>query len=155
MSVYIYKCLYTHCNINLYMFIKFISILKIVYICIYCCRAMSQFALGVGDGQGGLMCCSPWGGKESDMTEQLHRRCTEKIPTNELCQETEKWVPRTRWEMVGKQQEEGWRRSPRIVLHLKDMLTMLTGEKLSQLDSYKAYQLCAWNRWTFVVSQLN
>ena len=24
----------------------------------------------VDDGQGGLACCSPWGGKESDMTEQ-------------------------------------------------------------------------------------
>ena len=28
--------------------------------------------LGVGDGQGGLACCSPWGHKESDMTEQLN-----------------------------------------------------------------------------------
>ena len=26
-------------------------------------------ALGVGDGQGGLACCSPWCRKESDMTE--------------------------------------------------------------------------------------
>ena len=26
-------------------------------------------ALGVGDGQGSLACCSPWGGKELDMTE--------------------------------------------------------------------------------------
>ena len=26
-------------------------------------------ALGVGDGQGGLVCCSPWGRKESDTTE--------------------------------------------------------------------------------------
>ena len=26
-------------------------------------------ALGVGDGQGSLTCCSPWGGKELDMTE--------------------------------------------------------------------------------------
>ena len=26
-------------------------------------------APGVGDGQGGLACCSPWGHKESDMTE--------------------------------------------------------------------------------------
>ena len=23
-------------------------------------------ALGIGDGQGSLACCSPWGGKESD-----------------------------------------------------------------------------------------
>ena len=25
----------------------------------------------VGDGQGSLVCCSPWDHKESDMTEQL------------------------------------------------------------------------------------
>ena len=29
-------------------------------------------ALGVGDGQGSLACCSPWGCKESDMTEWLN-----------------------------------------------------------------------------------
>ena len=29
-------------------------------------------ALGVGDGQGSLACCSPWGLKESDMTEELN-----------------------------------------------------------------------------------
>ena len=28
--------------------------------------------LGVGDGQGSLVCCSPWGPKESVMTEQLN-----------------------------------------------------------------------------------
>ena len=28
-------------------------------------------ALGVGDGQGSLACCSPWGYKESDTTKQL------------------------------------------------------------------------------------
>ena len=28
-------------------------------------------ALGVGDGQGSLVCCSPWGHKESDTTEQI------------------------------------------------------------------------------------
>ena len=28
-------------------------------------------ALGDGDGQGSLACCSPWGRKEWDMTEQL------------------------------------------------------------------------------------
>ena len=26
----------------------------------------------VGYGQGGLVCCGPWGHKESDMTEQLN-----------------------------------------------------------------------------------
>ena len=29
-------------------------------------------ALGAGDGQGSLARCSPWGQKESDMTEQLN-----------------------------------------------------------------------------------
>ena len=29
-------------------------------------------ALGVGEGQGGLMCCGPWGHKESDKTEWLN-----------------------------------------------------------------------------------
>ena len=29
----------------------------------------SEGTPGVGDGQGGLACCCPWGHKESDMTE--------------------------------------------------------------------------------------
>ena len=29
-------------------------------------------ALGVGDGQEGLSCCSPWGLEESDTTERLN-----------------------------------------------------------------------------------
>ena len=29
-------------------------------------------ALGVGDGQGSLLCCIPWGCKELDVTEQLN-----------------------------------------------------------------------------------
>ena len=29
-------------------------------------------ALGVGDGQGSLACCSPWGPKEADTTERLN-----------------------------------------------------------------------------------
>ena len=30
-----------------------------------------EWTLGVGDGQGGVACCSSWGCKELDMTEQL------------------------------------------------------------------------------------
>ena len=30
------------------------------------------YAPGVGDGQGGLVCCSLWGCKESDTTERLN-----------------------------------------------------------------------------------
>ena len=29
-------------------------------------------ALRVSDGQGGLVCCTPWSHKESDMTEQMN-----------------------------------------------------------------------------------
>ena len=32
----------------------------------------SEWTLGVGDGQGGLACCSTWGRKESDTTERLN-----------------------------------------------------------------------------------
>ena len=31
-----------------------------------------ELVSGVGDGQEGLVCCSPWGCKESDTTEQLN-----------------------------------------------------------------------------------
>ena len=37
-------------------------------------------APGVGDGQGGLAGCSPWGHKESDMTEQLNRTEMSRLP---------------------------------------------------------------------------
>ena len=33
-------------------------------------------ALGEGEGQGGLACCSPWDHKESDTTEQLNDNCS-------------------------------------------------------------------------------
>ena len=36
-----------------------------------CNRHEFGWTLGVGDGQGGLACCGPWGCKESDMTERL------------------------------------------------------------------------------------
>ena len=32
-----------------------------------------EYTLGIGDGQGGLACCSPWGRKESDTTERLNQ----------------------------------------------------------------------------------
>ena len=35
-------------------------------------RCEFEQALGVGDGQGGLACCSSWGCKESDMTKWLN-----------------------------------------------------------------------------------
>ena len=32
----------------------------------------SERTPGVGDGQGGLVCCGPWGRKQLDMTELLN-----------------------------------------------------------------------------------
>ena len=32
----------------------------------------NKWTPGVGDGQGGLACCSSWGRKESDTTERLN-----------------------------------------------------------------------------------
>ena len=46
-------------------------------------------ALGVGDGQGSLACCSPWGHKESDMTEQLN------------------WTKLVQWQLTGKDPNAG------------------------------------------------
>ena len=43
----------------------------------------SEWTLGVGDGQGGLVCCSSWGCKETDTTEQLN--WTELIQNKFLC----------------------------------------------------------------------
>ena len=40
----------------------------------------SEWIPGVGDGQGGLVCCDSWGRKESDMTERLN--WTEILPTS-------------------------------------------------------------------------
>ena len=34
--------------------------------------SLSKLHHRVGDGQGGLACCSPWGRKEFDMTEGLN-----------------------------------------------------------------------------------
>ena len=31
-----------------------------------------ELASGVGEGQGSLLCCSPWGRKELDMTKRLN-----------------------------------------------------------------------------------
>ena len=38
-------------------------------------------ALEDGDGQGSLVCCSPWGCKELDMTEQLNNNSSNRLNT--------------------------------------------------------------------------
>ena len=39
---------------------------------------------GVGDGQGRLACCRPWGHKQSDTTERLNRINTEKVEYDQI-----------------------------------------------------------------------
>ena len=38
----------------------------------------AEQTLGYGKGQGSLVCCSPWGHQESDMTEQLNNNYIQK-----------------------------------------------------------------------------
>ena len=42
-------------------------------------------ALGVGDGQRILACCSPWGCKESDTTERLNRTLLNSVTSKTMC----------------------------------------------------------------------
>ena len=55
-------------------------------------------ALGDGEGQGSLACCSPWGRKELDMTERLNnkgnkilRRSAVLKYVNHLLRNTQNW----------------------------------------------------------------
>ena len=45
----------------------------------------SEQVSGVGEGQGSLVCCSPWVHKELDMTEQLNRIDCVHSHTHLLC----------------------------------------------------------------------
>ena len=42
-----------------------------VFVCV-CIHKYEGQTLGDGEGQGGMVCCCPWGCKESDMTERLN-----------------------------------------------------------------------------------
>ena len=46
---------------------------------------------GVGDGQGGLVCCSPWGRKVSDMTEWNELNWTDWTTCQALCDSKLPW----------------------------------------------------------------
>ena len=43
-----------------------------IYVCVCVCVCVYIYAPGVGDEQRSLACCSPWGCKNLDMTEQLN-----------------------------------------------------------------------------------
>ena len=45
----------------------------------------SEWTSGVGDGQGGLVCCSSWSCKESDMTEHLNNKYVLDKHTDKVC----------------------------------------------------------------------
>ena len=44
-----------------------------------------EWAPGVGDGQGSLVCCSPWGHKESDRTEWMNDNKLESRQQRRIC----------------------------------------------------------------------
>ena len=57
-----------------------------------------EYTLGIGDGQGGLACCSPWGRKESDTTERLNQTDS-KNWFRQKCQ----WIPKLLgWNLMNK-----------------------------------------------------
>ena len=76
-------------------------------------------ALGVGDGQGGLACCSPWGCRESDVTEELNnnegRMCRGKTKSTKTQRRKSAWcvpTPARRpvwpgWGRMGRLRETG------------------------------------------------
>ena len=60
----------------MYIYQYIITYRLLIYTLIYTYSGLDghefEQALGVGDGQGSLACCDPWGCKESDTTEQLN-----------------------------------------------------------------------------------
>ena len=57
-----------------------------------------ELALGVGDGQGSLVCCSPWGRKESDTTERLNNTNLE--ATQVFTERETKCGVYTQWDII-------------------------------------------------------
>ena len=54
-----------------------------------------------GEGQGSLACCSPWGCKESDTTEQLNDHPgKEGGSEEEITENTERTKPHRAWEVL-------------------------------------------------------
>ena len=49
------------------------------------------WTLGVGDGQGGLVCCSSWGHKESDTTERLNSTELKQLSTAQRIYVASEW----------------------------------------------------------------
>ena len=77
-------------------------------------------ALGVGDGQGSLACCSPWGCKESDMTEWLN------------------WTELKGRENLSKKKGRGQHNCYRLsIFPVKAHLCLIEGKSLLQASSIK------------------
>ena len=53
-------------------------------------------ARGVGDGQGSLACCSPWGRKESDVTELTDWKSQSQRPTRKRNKKYPNWKGRSK-----------------------------------------------------------
>ena len=82
----------------------------------------SEWALGAGDGQGGLACCDSWGRKESDTTEQLNwaELNKEQIigPCINLNETPEDYATYAKWKKTKPRLHTSW-------LHLHNILEMI------------------------------
>ena len=88
---------------------------------------------GVGDGQGGLVCCDSWGRKESDMTEQLN--WTELILVKSISKmQLNKWVIYNSIQKNNILRYEFNKRSTKLVLKL---LHKTIAEKNEELYRWK------------------
>ena len=59
-------------HILLLILMQIIYVFMCISIYTYMYKHIYYPTLGVGDEKGGLVCCSPWGHKESDTTERLN-----------------------------------------------------------------------------------
>ena len=60
---------------TLYIHLKYVCVCIYIYVCVWMYMYIHKHGQNVrdGEGQGGQVCCSPWGHKESDMTGWLNR----------------------------------------------------------------------------------
>ena len=101
-------------------------------------------ALGVGDGQGSLACCSPWGCKESDTTEQLNWM--------EACWRMGTLVVKGNCDIFSIQTYPSLfiTVASEILLSLKSFCLILSRDKLGQLGDFGYFLFTPQMCWPFV-----
>ena len=90
-------------------------------------------ALGVGDGQGGLACCSPWGCKEMDTTERPNWQMLN-LKLQSFDHVMWRAISLEKTLMLGK--IEGWRRRGRQRMRWLDDITDLMDMRLRKFREF-------------------